>query len=40
MWISPMLTIWLYMAIGGLIIQALILWKFYGSDPENNENNS
>lgn len=30
MWINPMLSIWLFMAIGGLIIQGIILWKFYG----------
>lgn len=34
MWINPMLSIWLYMSIGALIVQGIILWKFYGPDDE------
>ena len=38
MWINPMLSIWLYMAIGGLIVHGIILWKFYGAEEFEKDN--
>lgn len=36
MWITPMLSIWLYTTVGILIVHLLLLWKFYGNDEEGN----
>ena len=32
MWINPMLSIWLYAAIGFFIINLIILYMFYGDE--------
>lgn len=36
MWINPMLSIWLYTSIGGIIVFIFLLWKFYGQDENDN----
>jgi len=32
MWVNPMLTIWLYVMIGGTIVFGAGLWKWYFKD--------
>gem|GEM_PF-3593054 len=32
-----MLSIWLYLGIGALVVQGIILWKFYGSGENNDK---
>jgi len=32
MWINPMLSIWLYVTAGALILFAFLLWKLYAND--------